>query len=71
MACFLILLKLNVHLPQKKTSIQNNKNKAKFKFEGKSARSKKWFVLEYKRTKKFKTIERDYYNRLLQPYITG
>ena len=68
---FSYIVKIKCTLAPEEDKYSKNKNKAKFKFEGKSARSKKWFVLEYKRTKKFKTIERDYYNRLLQPYITG
>ena len=44
-----------------------NKNEAKFKFQGRSARSQRWFDLDFDWIKeKFSTGEPDFYRKIFQ-----
>ena len=46
-----------------------NKNEAKFKFQGKSARSQRWFDLEFDLIEvSFNTHEPNFYNKLFQSH---
>ena len=49
------------------TEANKNKNEAKFKFQGRSARSQRWFDLDFDWIKeKFSTGEPDFYRKIFQ-----
>ena len=49
------------------TDTNKNKNKAKFKFQGQSARSQRWFDLDFDWTEvNFSTREPDFYKMFFQ-----
>ena len=74
MTCFLRLLKLNGKLLENQARLQKRKRKQKYQcLNLKVSRSDiKFFSIEDNRLKaNFKTSEKDFYQRMFQPYITG
>ena len=51
------------------TDTNKNKNEAKFEFQGRSARSQRWFDLDFDWTEvSFSTLEPDLYKKLFQSH---